>query len=138
MPAEPETKRVVAFIDGQNLFRTVKNEWQEYHFPNYDIIKLTRAVGELKAADGWNAPTVRFYTGTPLPMQDAMWSGFWQRKIANNRERDCRAKKQLHKDGWKVLTVWECETKDEIGLPKKLTDFLERVRIDSRGRAVAV
>ena len=85
MAEEPQTKRVIAFIDGQNLFRSVMKLWGYYH-PNYDVVKLARAVGELRAADGWNAPSVRFYTGTPEPEQDAMWASFWQRKVASMRQ----------------------------------------------------
>jgi hypothetical protein len=34
---EPAAKRVVAFIDGQNLYRRVKDCFG-YHFPNYDVL----------------------------------------------------------------------------------------------------
>ena len=51
---------------------------------------------------------------------------FWQQKIAKNRERDCRTKRALQRDGWKVLTVWQCETKDKSKLTKRLVRFLER------------
>jgi DNA mismatch endonuclease (patch repair protein) len=50
---------------------------------------------------------------------------FWQRKIAGNRIRDARAQKELRKQGWRVLTIWECETKNERKLVKKLSLFLE-------------
>lgn len=50
---------------------------------------------------------------------------FWQRKIAKNRERDSRAQQQLRKEGWKVLTVWECKTKNKASLEKRLSRFLE-------------
>jgi uncharacterized LabA/DUF88 family protein len=85
MPGEPDTKRVVAFIDGQNLFRSVKEAWKEYHFPNYDVVKLARAVAELRATDGWNAPSVRFYTRTPSEQIDPIRSLFWRRKTAAMR-----------------------------------------------------
>jgi hypothetical protein len=81
---EPDTKRVVAFIDGQNLFRIVKDVWG-YHFPNYDVLKLVTAVGEVRASDGWNAPAVRFYTGTPDPKRDEKGAMFWQRRVAAMR-----------------------------------------------------
>src|SRR5580698_3555875 len=51
---------------------------------------------------------------------------FWQRKIAGNRIRDARAQKELRKQGWQVLTIWECEIKNEQKLVKKLSLFLER------------
>ena len=34
---------------------------------------------------------------------------FWKAKIERNRERDARDIEELHKLGWEVVTVWECE-----------------------------
>src|SRR5579859_1975670 len=59
---EPRTKRVVAFIDGQNLFHSVRWEFG-YTFPNFDVVALARAVVATQAAKGWAPPAVRFYTG---------------------------------------------------------------------------
>lgn len=33
---------------------------------------------------------------------------FWLKKIANNRRRDERQRRQLRQKGWKVLTFWTC------------------------------
>ena len=33
---------------------------------------------------------------------------FWSAKIARNRQRDAEVRQQLHRAGWRVLTVWEC------------------------------
>lgn len=52
--------------------------------------------------------------------------GFWLPKIASNRKRDNRAARRLRKDGWKVLTVWECETKDCDRLKQRLFLFLDQ------------
>jgi DNA mismatch endonuclease (patch repair protein) len=35
---------------------------------------------------------------------------FWSAKIASNRSRDARRVRELRREGWKVLTVWECAT----------------------------
>ena len=43
MPAEPDIKRAVSFIDGQNLYRHAKDAFGHHH-PNYDPRKLTDAV----------------------------------------------------------------------------------------------
>ncbi len=51
---------------------------------------------------------------------------FWERKIGKNKRRDHNARKQLRKEGWKVLTVWGCQTKNQDRLLKKLVRFLER------------
>lgn len=60
---------------------------------------------------------------------------FWRRKIAGNRERDGRTQKQLRKDGWKVLTVWACQTKNPRRLEKRVSRFLDRPRAQNRRKA---
>jgi DNA mismatch endonuclease (patch repair protein) len=57
---------------------------------------------------------------------------FWQRKIAGNCARDGRTKKELRHQGWLVMTVWECETKDKGKLEKRLSRFLEQGVSDDR------
>jgi len=52
--------------------------------------------------------------------------GFWLPKIAGNRKRDSRSVRRLRKAGWRVLTVWECETKDPDRLIQRLSHFLEQ------------
>jgi len=37
--------------------------------------------------------------------------GFWQKKFQQNVKRDQVNKQMLVEAGWRVLTVWECETK---------------------------
>lgn len=37
---------------------------------------------------------------------------YWKTKIANNQKRDKKVKKQLVRDGWKVLRFWEHEIKE--------------------------
>jgi DNA mismatch endonuclease (patch repair protein) len=49
---------------------------------------------------------------------------FWQRKIGKNRERDSRVRRELRKDGWRALTVWQCETKDRSRLARRLTRLI--------------
>ena len=34
---------------------------------------------------------------------------YWRLKFALNRERDRRKARELRADGWRVLTIWECE-----------------------------
>lgn len=43
-------------------------------------------------------------------------SKFWQNKISTNRERDARITKQLEKDGWNVVRIFEHEIKAKVGL----------------------
>ncbi len=46
---------------------------------------------------------------------------FWQRKFEENVERDKRTKRQLRNLGWRIITVWECETRDLHALTKRLS-----------------
>ena len=36
---------------------------------------------------------------------------FWKAKIERNQERDVTVRQRLVKSGWRVLTVWECATR---------------------------
>ena len=50
---------------------------------------------------------------------------YWERKIARNRERDKAVRKELLGAGWRVLSVWECETRDAGVIAGKVKRFLE-------------
>lgn len=41
---------------------------------------------------------------------------FWKAKLKGNAARDRRTEKELRIRGWRVLTVWECQTKDQPSL----------------------
>lgn len=45
---------------------------------------------------------------------------FWLNKINTNKVNDKKHTTALRKDGWKVITVWECELKKETTLLKIL------------------
>ena len=51
---------------------------------------------------------------------------FWANKIQGNRERDRRVQKTLRRNGWRVLTVWECELKNSRKLETRLIRFLKQ------------
>lgn len=50
----------------------------------------------------WHGHDCKLFT---LPATNA---AFWEAKIERNRLRDREAMAELLKDGWRVLTVWEC------------------------------
>lgn len=50
---------------------------------------------------------------------------FWSDKIARNRERDSRNVELLHQQGWRTLTVWQCELRNFEEIAQKLYDFLD-------------
>ena len=78
MPPEPAQKRAVVFIDGQNLFHSVRESFG-YTYPNYDVRALARRICQDK---GWELAQVRFYTGVPDLSDDARWHEFWSHKLA--------------------------------------------------------
>ncbi len=49
---------------------------------------------------------------------------YWIPKLNGNVVRDKLHKRALAKLSWKILVVWECETKDVTKLGKKLTRLL--------------
>src|SRR5262245_15498793 len=50
---------------------------------------------------------------------------FWDKKLRRNAERDAANLAALEKQGWKVLTIWQCELKDRPLLDRRLKKFLE-------------
>jgi DNA mismatch endonuclease Vsr len=56
---------------------------------------------------------------------------FWDSKFERNKLRDAANQKALKKKGWKVYTVWECETFSERPLSLRLSKFLGPARTTS-------
>ena len=50
---------------------------------------------------------------------------YWLPKLRKNKERHKTNLQKLRRDGWKVLTVWECQTKNLSKLTNKLETFLK-------------
>src|SRR5277367_4307296 len=48
---------------------------------------------------------------------------FWLAKFASNVARDRRARRELKRMAWAVLTVWQCELKKPDKLTSRLNDF---------------
>lgn len=49
---------------------------------------------------------------------------YWVGKVARNRARDEKNRRELEAAGWKVLAIWECELRDEAEAIQRLTRFL--------------
>ncbi len=75
---EPSVKRTIAFIDGQNLYHSVKESFG-YTYPNYNVIALAQTICSSR---GWDLSEVRFYTGIPDASDNQHWHDFWMRKLA--------------------------------------------------------
>lgn len=46
---------------------------------------------------------------------------FWQKKFAANVSRDARKRDGLERAGWRVVEIWECETRDPVALSLRLS-----------------
>jgi DNA mismatch endonuclease (patch repair protein) len=53
-------------------------------------------------------------------------TNYWLPKLARNKERDAANVAALQGAGWRVLIVWECDTRDPGRLSKRLRSFLAR------------
>ena len=53
---------------------------------------------------------------------------FWDAKFKHNKERDKANRTLLKKMGWKVCTIWECETKNDDYLVSRLSHFLGPIK----------
>jgi DNA mismatch endonuclease (patch repair protein) len=57
---------------------------------------------------------------------------YWIPKLERNRTRDGNNLEALKIAGWKVMIVWECETRDQQRLEKALIKFLGEGKVNGR------
>jgi DNA mismatch endonuclease (patch repair protein) len=69
----------------------------------------------------WHKHRCRY--GRVVPKTNAV---FWEQKRQSNVERDKRNIAALRRQGWQVLVIWECWTRDPESLKLRLTAFLEQ------------
>jgi DNA mismatch endonuclease (patch repair protein) len=49
---------------------------------------------------------------------------FWVPKLNANRNRDSKVIRQLRRDGWETMTIWECEASDTTAVECNIMKFL--------------
>ena len=54
---------------------------------------------------------------------------FWVAKLSRNKQRDAATARSLRRLGWKVRTIWECETRQPAKLETALKRALRETRI---------
>lgn len=54
-------------------------------------------------------------------------TNWWLNKISRNKANDAKAVRALKKDGWKVITVWECRLKP-AKVENTLTSLLSQLK----------
>lgn len=68
-----------------------------------------------------------FWHGHDCPRGDRMPKSnqaYWSRKLKRNKVRDLERQAALTIGGWKVLVIWECETRNLPALAARLRVFL--------------
>lgn len=83
MALEPNDKRAIAFIDGQNLYHSARAAFG-YPHPNFDVETLAKKVCGSK---NWRLVQTRFYTGIPTHEDNEFWHRFWSSKLMVMRHR---------------------------------------------------
>lgn len=83
-----------------------------------DIVNRSRQWAIFVHGCFWHAHTCNLWK---LPKGNR---SFWKEKFAANKERDKVKLKELRRKKYSVLTVWQCELKNEIKVRRKLQTFL--------------
>jgi DNA mismatch endonuclease (patch repair protein) len=84
-----------------------------------DVAMAGRKVALFVHGCFWHGHDCRRGARTPKANAD-----YWIAKIARNRARDTAAVAALDAMGWRPVTVWECELKDEATLKARLAEEL--------------
>lgn len=71
------------------------------------------------------------HTGCPKASTPKSRRAFWLEKFERNVARDAANAATLRKMGWRVLAVWECETKDLPQLTRRLARIF-KLRRDAK------
>ena len=59
---------------------------------------------------------------------------FWVPKLETNRARDVTNERELERQGWRALVVWECEVADTHDLKRKVREFLDCLSINEENQ----
>lgn len=67
-------------------------------------------------------------TLTCKPRKPKSRKTYWHAKLARNVARDAWASKRLRRLGWRVMVIWECQTKETLRIARRLQRYLKRGR----------
>ena len=71
-----------------------------------DVVLRSRKIAIFAHGCYWHQ-----HPGCKLAYSNRKYSEEWQKKFADNRNRDQRVEKQLLADDWRVAVFWECATR---------------------------
>ena len=100
-------------------FRFIKNDKRFQGHPDVDLPKY-RTVIFINGCF-WHRHEGCKYATTPKSNTE-----FWLAKFERNIENDRKHEKELTEMGWNVITVWECEIKDDF--EKTMDRVEEKIR----------
>jgi DNA mismatch endonuclease, patch repair protein len=80
-----------------------------------DLVLPSRRVAIFVHGCFWHGHSGCRYATVPKTRRE-----FWLAKVKANRLRDARAKRALQKSDWRVIVIWECETRHSERLQKVL------------------
>jgi DNA mismatch endonuclease (patch repair protein) len=64
------------------------------------------------------------HEGCPLAKRPSARPEYWLPKLARNKARDRKVLTSLQAQGWRVLTLWECQLGREATVKSRLKKFL--------------
>lgn len=71
------------------------------------------------------------HEGCQLASKPRSNTGYWSEKLVRNRERDILHLQALSDLGYEVLTIWECETRDEKRIREAVAAFFRRTAVET-------
>ncbi|MFM0241371.1 very short patch repair endonuclease [Paraburkholderia phytofirmans] len=74
------------------------------------------------------------HPGCKLATTPSSNTGYWLPKFAANVARDARKTTELRELGWRVETVWECETGSPFELSRRLQTLIEGEDFEGKSR----
>lgn len=57
---------------------------------------------------------------------------FWSKKIGATQARDERSRAELEREGWRVMTLWQCELHERAEVAARIDAFLRAAEEESR------
>ena len=111
-----DTEEALAGLFRRHKFTGWRRNQKVFGHPDFVFLRLRLAV----FVDGC------FWHGCPMhktfPKNNAV---FWREKIARNQARDRLVSRELRRDGWRVMRIWEHELvrKQEVKLLRRLNSF---------------
>lgn len=68
------------------------------------------------------------HSGCPRARRPTSRRDYWEGKLDGNIERDRAVQADLERAGWRVVVIWECETRDREALARRLSGWFEGLR----------